>query len=259
MQVDPHRLLVVAGPCVVESAELLRTVASHLIKECNSRPIQLVFKSSYRKANRTSAFSFQGIGDEPALRALREIRTEFGIPVLTDIHSDHEAAIAAEYVDVLQIPAFLSRQTSLLEAAAVTGKVVNIKKAQFMAPEDVIKAAGKVVEAGNDNIWLTERGSSFGYHDLVVDFRGIVIMKKSGYPVLFDATHSVQRPSIGIESGGQREFASPLARAAMAAGADGLFFETHPDPASALSDAATQLPLTEVGAFLDSALLHWKP
>lgn len=259
MQVDPHRLLVVAGPCVVESAELLRTVASHLIKECNSRPIQLVFKSSYRKANRTSAFNFQGIGDEPALKALYEVRSEFGIPVLTDIHSDGEAAMAAEYVDVLQIPAFLSRQTSLLEAAAVTGKVVNIKKAQFMAPEDVIKAAGKVVEAGNDNIWLTERGSSFGYHDLVVDFRGIVTMKKSGYPVLFDATHSVQRPSIGNESGGQREFAPALARAAMAAGADGLFFETHPDPASALSDAATQLPLTDVGAFLDGALLHWRP
>lgn len=259
MQVDPHRFLVVAGPCVVESAELLKTVAAHLVKECNSRPIQLVFKSSYRKANRTSAYSFQGIGDELALKALQEVRIEFGIPILTDIHSDSEAAFAAEYVDVLQIPAFLSRQTSLLEAAAVTGKVINIKKAQFMAPEDVIKAAGKVVEAGNDNIWLTERGTSFGYHDLVVDFRGIVTMKKSGFPVLFDATHSVQRPSIGSESGGQPEFAPALARAAVAAGVDGLFFETHPDPATALSDAATQLPLTDVGAFLDGALRHWRP
>jgi 2-dehydro-3-deoxyphosphooctonate aldolase (KDO 8-P synthase) len=258
MQVDPHRFLVVAGPCVVESAELLKTVAAHLVKECNSRPIQLVFKSSYRKANRTSAYSFQGIGDELALKALLDVRTEFGIPVLTDIHTDSEAAIAAEYVDILQIPAFLSRQTSLLEAAAVTGKVVNIKKAQFMAPEDVIKAAGKVVEAGNDNIWLTERGTSFGYHDLVVDFRGIVTMKKSGFPVLFDATHSLQRPSIGNESGGQPEFAPALARAAVAAGVDGLFFETHPDPASALSDAATQLPLADVGAFLDGALRHWR-
>jgi len=257
MQRDTNSLLVIAGPCVVESEELLRTVATHLAEVCASRPVQLVFKSSYRKANRTSANSFQGIGDERALTALAAIREEFGLPILTDIHADAEAAFAAQYVDVLQIPAFLARQSSLLEAAARTGKTVNIKKAQFMAPEDVVKAARKVVEAGNNDIWLTERGTSFGYHDLVVDFRGIVTMKESGYPVIFDATHSVQRPSAGATSGGQPQFVPALIRAACAVGVDGIFFETHPDPPSAKSDAATQLPLLKVAEVIDGALAYW--
>ncbi|MDZ4746587.1 MAG: 3-deoxy-8-phosphooctulonate synthase [bacterium] len=255
---DPSKLLVIAGPCVVESTDLLTTVATHLQAICRDLPVQLVFKSSYRKANRTSAGTFQGIGDIAALEMMREVGRDKGLPLLTDIHTDEEAAIAAEYVDVLQIPAFLSRQTSLLEAAASTGRVVNIKKGQFMAPEDMAKAAKKVQEAGNNNVWLTERGTTFGYHDLVVDFRSLVIMKQTGLPVIYDATHSVQQPSLGAESGGHRAMIPALARAAAAVGIDGLFFETHPDPKNALSDAATQLPLTEAEGFLKSILAIWK-
>ena len=258
MQLDTNKLLVIAGPCVVESEALLQEVASHLVELCRTRPVQLVFKSSYRKANRTSAGSFQGIGDERALTALADIGAKFKVPTVTDIHADAEAEMAARYVDVLQIPAFLSRQTSLLEAAARTQKVVNIKKAQFMAPEDVVKAAQKVVAAGNNNVWLTERGTTFGYHDLVVDFRGIVAMKKSGFPVIFDATHSVQRPSIGDISGGQPEYIPALTRAACAVGVDGIFFETHPDPSKAQSDKETQLPLAKAEQFIDEALAYWK-
>jgi 2-dehydro-3-deoxyphosphooctonate aldolase (KDO 8-P synthase) len=253
----PNRLLVLAGPCLVESADIFFTVADHLCSICRDLPVDLVLKGSYRKANRTSAGAFQGIGDEQALRILAQGRERFGRPVVTDIHTDAEAEIAAEYVDVLQIPAFLSRQTSLLEAAAATGKTVNIKKAQFMAPEDVLKAAAKVVGAGNSNVWVTERGTSFGYHDLVVDFRGLITMRGGGYPVIFDATHSVQQPSIGATSGGKREFIPALARAAAAVGIDGLFFETHPDPSRARSDAATQLPLSEVEDVLHRVLQHW--
>lgn len=255
---DPSKLLVIAGPCVVESALLLNTVASHLQSICRDLPVQLVFKSSYRKANRTSAGSFQGIGDLEALAMLREIGVEKGLPLLTDIHTDEEAAMAAEYVDVLQIPAFLSRQTSLLEAAARTGRIVNIKKGQFMAPDDMAKAAKKVTDAGNNNVWLTERGTTFGYHDLIVDFRSLVIMKQTGFPVVFDATHSVQQPSVGAQSGGRREFIPALARAAAAVGIDGLFFETHPDPKNAMSDAATQLPLEESEAFLKDVVDIWR-
>lgn len=254
---DPSKLLVIAGPCVVESADLLSSVASHLQSICRNLPVQLVFKSSYRKANRTSAGTFQGIGDEQALELLRNVGVETGLPLLTDIHTDDEAALAARYVDVLQIPAFLSRQTSLLEAAARTGRVVNIKKGQFMAPDDMAKAAKKVTEAGNPNVWLTERGTTFGYHDLVVDYRSLVVMKKTGLPVIFDATHSVQQPSIGAESGGQRAYIPALARAAAAVGIDGLFFETHPNPSKALSDSATQLPLTEAETFLQEVLAIW--
>lgn len=254
---DPSKLLVIAGPCVVESADLLNTVASHLQSICRDLPVQLVFKSSYRKANRTSAGTFQGIGDIEALEMLHAVGVDKGLPLLTDIHTDEEAAIAAEYVDVLQIPAFLSRQTSLLEAAAKTGRIVNIKKGQFMAPEDMSKAAQKVIAAGNNNVWVTERGTTFGYHDLIVDFRSLVIMKQTGFPVIFDATHSIQQPSVGVQSGGRREFAPALARAAAAVGIDGLFFETHPDPKSALSDAATQLPLEESKAFLQDVVDIW--
>ncbi|CAN5512261.1 3-deoxy-8-phosphooctulonate synthase [soil metagenome] len=257
MNLDPSRLLLIAGPCVVESLDLLRTVADRMLTITRDLPVQFVFKSSYRKANRTSADSFQGIGDELALQHLATIREEFGVAILTDFHTDAEAALAAQYVDVLQVPAFLSRQTSLLEAAARTGKVVNIKKAQFMAPDDMPKAAAKVKAAGNEQIWLTERGTTFGYHDLVVDYRGLVDMKATGYPVIFDATHSVQRPSIGAQSGGQPQYILPLACAAVAVGVHGLFVETHPDPQHALSDAATQLPLDSMEQFLLRVLGIW--
>ena len=188
------------------------------------------------------------------MKYLAGVREKFGVPVLSDIHSAEEAAKAAEYIDVLQIPAFLSRQTDILKAAAETGKIVNIKKGQFMAPDSMKKAAGKVSESGNNNIWLTERGFSFGYYDLVVDFRSLVIMKQFGYPVVYDATHSVQQPSIGEQSGGNPEFILSLAKAAAAVGIDGLFLETHPDPKNAKSDAATQLPLSEAAGFLKEIL-----
>jgi 2-dehydro-3-deoxyphosphooctonate aldolase (KDO 8-P synthase) len=249
--------IIIAGPCLVESRDLIFRVAERLAEICRELPVQLVLKGSYRKANRTSAGSFEGIGDEQALVHLHEAGRAFGVRTITDIHSDQDAAMAASYVDVLQIPAFLSRQTSLLQAAAATGKVVNIKKAQFMAPDDMAKAAEKVVRAGNSNVWLTERGTSFGYHDLVVDFRSLVIMRQTGFPVIYDATHSVQQPSLGAQSGGRREFIPALARAAAAVGIDGLFVETHPDPANALSDAATQLPLDAMPEFLAMVLDHW--
>lgn len=258
MHLDSNRLLLIAGPCVVEGRDLCLSVADHLSKVFQDLPVQLVFKASYRKANRTSAGSFTGIGDQEALAILDEVRTTFGVPVVTDIHTDPEAAMAASVVDILQIPAFLSRQTSLLEAAARTGKVVNIKKAQFMAPEDVVKAAEKVRAAGNNTIWLTERGTSFGYHDLVVDFRGLVTMRSSGWPVIFDATHSVQKPSLGATSGGLPQFIPALACAAAAVGIDGVFLETHPEPSAALSDAATQLPLSQIRNVVERVLRHWE-
>lgn len=257
METTSQRPIIIAGPCLVESRDLIMQVAEHLARICRDLPVDLVLKGSYRKANRTSAGSFQGIGDEQALAYLHEAGQSIGARVLTDIHADHEAALAAEYVDVLQIPAFLSRQTSLLEAAAATGKTVNIKKAQFMAPDDMAKAAAKVTSAGNPSVWLTERGTTFGYHDLVVDYRSLMIMAQTGHPVIFDATHSVQRPSAGAQSGGNREFIPSLARAAAAAGINGLFFETHPDPANAKSDAATQLPLHEAQQFLSMVLRYW--
>lgn len=259
MQLNKNQLLLIAGPCLAESRDLLMTVAEKLSDIAQNRPVQLIFKASYRKANRTSSGAFSGIGDEKALGFMQEVKNQFGLPLLTDIHTDEEAAMAAETVDVIQIPAFLARQTSLLHAAAQTGKVVNIKKGQFMAPEDVVKASKKVLDHGNPNVWLTERGTSFGYHDLVVDFRGMVIMQQSGLPVIFDATHSVQRPSVGAQSGGAPEFIEPLAKAAMAVGVRGLFVETHPDPANAKSDAATQLPLVQFETFIDRVLEHWSP
>lgn len=259
VQIDAKRLLLIAGPCLVESRDLALHVADHLVRVTEGLPVQLVFKGSYRKANRTSAGSVQGIGDEQALGILAEVRERFGVPTLTDIHTDEEAALAAAYVDVLQIPAFLCRQTSLLEAAARTGCTVNIKKGQFLAPDDMAKAAEKVTRIGNESVWLTERGTTFGYHDLVVDFRSLVIMRQTGYPVIFDATHSVQRPSVGAQSGGQPEFIPALARAAAAVGIDGLFLETHPSPKDALSDAATQVPLFQFETVLHDVLQHWRP
>jgi 2-dehydro-3-deoxyphosphooctonate aldolase (KDO 8-P synthase) len=251
-QAGGPRLLVIAGPCVVESAELCLTVATHLKAACAARDMPFVFKASYRKANRSSARSFAGLPMDQALAALARVRRELAVPVLTDIHEPDEAAAAAEVADALQIPAFLCRQTALLEAAARTGRAVNVKKGQFMAPEDMAQAVEKLTRVGGERILLTERGTSFGYHDLVVDMRGLVAMRALGWPVVYDATHSLQRPG-GAETGGDRRYAFPLMRAAVACGVDGLFFEAHPEPERALSDAGTQLPLAQVEAFLDDA------
>ncbi|MBE2279465.1 MAG: 3-deoxy-8-phosphooctulonate synthase [Ignavibacteriaceae bacterium] len=243
-------LVLIAGPCVIESEELILNTALK-IKEITSKlNIPFIFKSSYRKANRTSDVSFSGLGDDKALQILRKAGFETGAPLLTDIHAPEEAPLAAEYVDILQIPAFLCRQTDLLKAAGLTGKTVNIKKGQFLAPEDMEFAAAKVRSTGNDKIMLTERGTTFGYHNLVVDMRSLVIMKKTGYPVVMDATHSVQLPSKGNQSGGQPEFIIPLAKAAVAVGIDALFLEVHPDPEKALSDASSQFPLHKLEEFL---------
>ena len=246
--------LIIAGPCLVESKEMLFAVASELVNICSKHDVEYIFKSSYKKANRTSAASFTGIGDELALSYLAEIKEKFKIRVLTDVHSIEEAKLAARYVDILQIPAFLCRQTELLQAAARTGLTVNIKKGQFLAPQDIGKAAQKIELEGTKDIWLTERGTFFGYHNLVVDFRSLVIMKEFGYPVIFDATHSVQLPSQSDVSSGQPQFILPLARAAAAVGIDGLFFETHPEPNKAKSDAASQLPLNQAETLIEQIM-----
>jgi 2-dehydro-3-deoxyphosphooctonate aldolase (KDO 8-P synthase) len=238
--------VLIAGPCVIESKELVMTTASKIKDITSELNIPFIFKSSYKKANRTSDSSFVGIGDEEALQILAEVKQKLNLPVITDIHTVAEAEMAARYVDILQIPAFLCRQTELLKAAAKTGKVINIKKGQFLAPGDMKYAAEKVANAGNNNILLTERGSSFGYHNLVVDMRGLIIMKDLGYPVIMDATHSVQVPGEGGITGGQPKFIKPIARAAAAVGIDALFLEVHPDPKSAMSDAASQLQLNEL-------------
>ncbi len=243
---DNKPFVLIAGPCVVEGEELTLSIAK-TVKEITDRlNIPYIFKASYKKANRTSASSFTGIGDESALNILSKIKTELKLPVLTDIHSPEEAKIAAKFVDVLQIPAFLCRQTDLLLAAGETGKIVNIKKGQFLAPEDMIHAANKVASTGNKKIMLTERGTTFGYHNLVVDMRSLVIMKELGYPVVMDATHSVQLPSKDNTSGGQPKYIKPLAKAAAAVGIDALFLEVHPAPGKALSDASSQLKLSEL-------------
>lgn len=236
-------LVLFAGPCVVESRELVMRTAEFVKVAARKYGTPVVFKASYKKANRTSGGSFVGIGDDEALKILAEVKKELGLPIITDIHTEREAAIAAQVADVLQIPAFLCRQTELLQAAGRTGRVVNIKKGQFLAPEDMKYAAGKVEETGNNRVVLCERGSTFGYHNLVVDMRSLTIMAGLGYPVALDATHSVQLPSAGKETAGQPEFIFPLARAGAAVGIDVLFVEVHPDPARALSDAASQMKL----------------
>ena len=246
-------LFVTAGPCVVESADLCLRVAEHLKAATAKRGVPFVFKASYRKANRSSGRSFAGLGMHESLAVLARVKRDVGVPILTDVHEEAEVPAAAEVADVLQIPAFLSRQTGLLVAAARSGRAVNVKKGQFLAPADMQNAADKITSAGGTRVIFTERGTTFGYGDLVVDMRGLVIMRELGWPVLYDATHSLQRPG-GAETGGDRRFAFPLMRAAVACGVDGLFFETHPDPAKALSDAATQLPLDQAEAFLDTAL-----
>ncbi len=247
------RLLVIAGPCVIEDADACLRTAERLEALCSERDLPYVFKASYRKANRSSASSFEGLGREEALAVRARVRREIGVPVLTDVHETGEVAAAAEVADALQIPAFLCRQTALLQAAARSGRAVNVKKGQFLAPADMANAVGKIRAAGGERILLTERGTTFGYGDLVVDMRGLAVMRDLGWPVVFDATHSLQRPG-GAVTGGERRFARPLLRAAIACGVDGIFFECHPDPAKALSDAATQVPLAEAGAFLDEAV-----
>jgi 2-dehydro-3-deoxyphosphooctonate aldolase (KDO 8-P synthase) len=252
-EIGGRRLFALAGPCVVESAELCLRVAASLSAACTARDVPFVFKASYRKANRSSGRSFEGLGMDEALAALARVKRELGVPILTDVHETSEVKAAAEVADVLQIPAFLARQSALLRACAASGRAVNVKKGQFMAPGDMAQAIEKITSAGGERLMLTERGTTFGYGDLVVDMRGLVIMRALGWPVVFDATHSLQQPG-GEVTGGLREFAFPLMRAAVACGVNGLFFEAHPDPARALSDAATQLPLERAPAFLDEAL-----
>ncbi len=245
-------LVLIAGPCVVENRSLVMKTAETVVRIAGKKKIPLIFKSSYKKANRSSGGSFTTLGEERALAILAEVRKEFGVPVVTDIHSEREAELAADYVDMLQIPAFLCRQTELLEAAGTTGLAVNIKKGQFMAPEDMRLAAEKVASTGNTRILLTERGATFGYHNLVVDMRSLPIMRNSGYPVVLDATHSLQLPGgRKTSSGGQPEFIFPIARAGVAAGCDALFIETHPNPAKAFSDAASQLRLAMLEPLLN--------
>ena len=251
----PARLILIAGPCVIESEGLCLRVASALKKTCDRLGIFYVFKASYDKANRTSAKSFRGPGLEEGLAVLADIRARVGVPVLTDVHTEAQAVAAARVADVLQIPAFLCRQTDLIAAAVRTGKIVNLKKGQFLSPEEMGPVLAKAKSAGGKKLLLTERGTTFGYHNLVADMRSIPIMRRFGFPVIFDATHSVQLPGGGGDrSGGQREFAPVLARCALAAGASGLFVETHPEPERALSDGPNMIPLTEMNALLKSLL-----
>lgn len=251
-----ENFFLLAGPCVIEGEDMAMRIAERVVSLTSERNIPYVFKGSYRKANRSRLDSFTGIGDENALRVLRRVRETFNIPVVTDIHSAEEAEMAAEYVDILQIPAFLCRQTDLLMAAAKTGRIVNIKKGQFLSPEAMKYAAEKVVsEGGAGNVMLTERGTTFGYQDLVVDFRGIPQMRKFGYPVVMDITHSLQQPNqtAGV-TGGMPEMIETIAKAAIAVGADGLFIETHENPAVAKSDGANMLRLDLLEGLLDKLI-----
>lgn len=241
---NSNNFFLLAGPCVIEGEDMALRIAEKITEITTRLQIPYVFKGSYRKANRSRLDSFTGIGDEKALKILRKVGETFGVPTVTDIHETHEAAMAAEYVDVLQIPAFLCRQTDLLVAAARTGKIVNIKKGQFLSPGAMQFAAQKVVDAGNRQVMLTERGTTFGYTDLVVDYRGIPQMQAFGFPVVMDVTHSLQQPNqtSGV-TGGMPALIETIAKAAIAVGADGLFIETHPEPAIAKSDGANMLQL----------------
>jgi 2-dehydro-3-deoxyphosphooctonate aldolase (KDO 8-P synthase) len=242
--VNSGNFFLIAGPCVIESKELCFEVAEKITALTNTLEIPFIFKSSYKKANRSKLDSFTGIGDKAALDILKEVRKQFKVPVLTDIHSAEEAYFASQYVDVLQIPAFLCRQTDLLIAAAKTGKAINVKKGQFLAPDSMKFVVEKIMESGNNNIILTDRGTMFGYNDLIVDYRGLVEMRKLKFPVVLDITHSLQQPNqqSGI-SGGKPELIETLARAAIAIGVDGIFIETHPEPMLAKSDGANMLKL----------------
>ncbi|MDO4185198.1 MAG: 3-deoxy-8-phosphooctulonate synthase [Bacteroidales bacterium] len=247
-----NNFFLLAGPCVIEGENMALRIAEKAVSITERLHIPYVFKGSYRKANRSRLDSFTGIGDEKALRILRKVRDTFGVPVVTDIHKAEEAAMAAEYVDILQIPAFLCRQTDLLVAAAKTGKTINIKKGQFLSPQAMQFAADKVVEAGNSDVMLTERGTTFGYTDLVVDFRGIPEMQAFGYPVVLDCTHSLQQPNqaSGV-TGGMPQLIETIAKAGIATGADGLFIETHEDPSVAKSDGANMQRLDLLEGLLE--------
>ena len=249
---DKDNFFLMAGPCVIEGEDMALRIGEKVVGITNNLNIPYIFKGSYRKANRSRLDSFTGIGDEKALKILRKVGETFGIPTVTDIHETTEAAMAAEYVDVLQIPAFLCRQTDLLVAAAKTGKIVNIKKGQFLSPGAMQFAVQKVADAGNDNVMITERGTTFGYTDLVVDYRGIPQMQQFGYPVIMDVTHSLQQPNqtSGV-TGGLPALIETIAKAAIAVGADGLFIETHPEPSKAKSDGANMLQLDLLEGLLE--------
>jgi 2-dehydro-3-deoxyphosphooctonate aldolase (KDO 8-P synthase) len=252
---NPEQFSLIAGPCVIENEGLCFEIARSLKTICSRLDITYIFKASYDKANRTSGSSFRGPGPEAGLKMLARVRLELGVPVLTDVHTEHQAESAAEIVDVLQIPAFLCRQTDLVQTAARTGKVLNLKKGQFLSPQEMGQVVRKAAEAGNQKILVTERGTTFGYNNLVVDMRAIPIMRQFGYPVIFDATHSVQLPGAGgKKSSGQAEFAPVLARSAVAAGASGVFIETHPNPKKAPSDGDNMIPLSEMRSVLSSLL-----
>jgi len=248
---DENNFFLIAGPCVVESEELIHEISEKVSGICKNLGIPYIFKASYRKANRTSASSFSGLGDELALGIIAKSKKQFSLPVITDIHAKEEATLAAQHVDVLQIPAFLCRQTDLLETAAKTGRIINVKKGQFVSGEAMKFAVEKIRNAGNEKIMLTERGNTFGYHDLVVDFRNIPIMQSHAVPVIMDCTHSLQQPNqtTGI-TGGNPQMIGTIARAAIATGADGLFIETHPNPSTAKSDGANMLQLDKLEGLL---------
>ena len=247
-----NNFFLLAGPCVIEGEEMALDIAEKMVKITSQLDIPYVFKGSYRKANRSRIDSFTGIGDEKALKVLKKVRETFGIPVVTDIHAADEAAMAAEYVDILQIPAFLCRQSDLLIAAAKTGKVVNIKKGQFLAPDAMKFAAQKVIESGNNQVLLTDRGTTFGYQDLIIDYRGIPKMQETGCPVILDITHSLQQPNTtsGV-TGGLPHLIETVAKAGIAVGVDGIFMETHQNPSVAKSDGANMLPLAQVESLLE--------
>jgi 2-dehydro-3-deoxyphosphooctonate aldolase (KDO 8-P synthase) len=248
-------LFIIAGPCVIESLDLCLTVGRHVKVTCERLGLTYIFKASFDKVNRSSNASFRGPGLTEGLKILEKIKSELAVPVLTDVHESHQATVAGRVVDILQVPAFLARQTDLLIACGQTGRAVNVKKGQFMSPGEMALAVEKIKSTGNNNILLTERGTFFGYGRLVNDFTGLAVMKKLGCPVVFDATHSTQQPAgLGTSSGGNPEYTPLLARAAVAAGVDGLFLECHPDPRNAKSDAATMLGLNEVEPMLAACL-----